>query len=76
MSDRLPEPQQQRLQPLAAERASATPITSTLPLGHAVRTASVRARPRDLRELQDFMIDAICEADEPDIHAIIRNAPG
>ncbi|HEY2734171.1 MAG TPA: DNA-binding domain-containing protein, partial [Polyangiales bacterium] len=46
------------------------------PLAQAARSKRERALPHGLRDLQAFMVEAICAADEPDVRAIVRRGPG
>lgn len=78
--DRLPQPQAVQTQPLAAERASATPGAANAELRTTPRTSPPLARadaagPRNLPELQDWLVAAICDAREPVSAGIVRDGP-
>jgi hypothetical protein len=75
MSDRLPRPELNALQPQAAERASATPIGArTARLVRPQETVAAQ-RPRTLLELQAWMLDAISGPQERSPDAIVADRP-
>lgn len=74
MSDRLPEPQPERLLPTAAERASATPLYTPLAAAER-REAAVEAVPGDLQGLQAWMLAAICDDVAPATQGVLVDGP-
>jgi hypothetical protein len=74
MNDRLPEPSANPALLPAAERASATPRHDALPSVFASARAT-GIRPQSLRELQGFILQAICAAEPVDARAVVAAGP-
>lgn len=75
MRDRLPQPEALLAQPSAAERASATPGSARERRQAAPLAARELPLPRNLPELQDWLVSAICDAREPVSTGIVSDGP-
>jgi hypothetical protein len=75
MSDRLPRPEVNLLQPQAAERASATPIGARTSQSERRSEPVAAQRPRTLLELQSFLLDAISGPQDRNPAGIVADGP-
>lgn len=75
MSDRLPEPSLETVQPWAAERASASPLGLAEPAELSAAADPPEVRPRGLGELQDWMLDAITGARPSSGRGVVVEGP-